>query len=158
MGVSVVWACNCSDIQKSSKCVVQNYNACFKYLSVEKSYTISIWRSRWGYLENLLNNVSKIHGNESGGKTHSPPFRQLTEAETKLLLIMINRVNPDVFGSVWVYAQARVWMGEHFGRIMAPLNDGVGAPLIFCQGGRSDHQKKWMQHAGLEWLFSLSSS
>ena len=45
-------------------------------------------------------------------------------------------------------------MAEHVGRLTAPVLIGVGAAFDFLTG-RKPQAPRWMQRAGLEWLFRL---
>ena len=47
-------------------------------------------------------------------------------------------------------------MAAHLGRIEAPVMIGVGAAFDFLSG-RKRQAPRWIQRAGLEWLFRLAS-
>lgn len=86
--------------------------------------------------------------------TYSPPFRPLTPEEDREMVRMINGANPDI---VWVglsTPKQERWMAEHVGRLTAPVLIGVGAAFDF-HTGRKPQAPRWMQRAGLEWLFRL---
>lgn len=86
--------------------------------------------------------------------TYSPPFRPLTPEEDREMVRMINGANPDI---VWVglsTPKQERWMAEHVGRLTAPVLIGVGAAFDF-HPGRKPQAPRWMQRAGLEWLFRL---
>ncbi len=88
--------------------------------------------------------------------THSPPFRDLTEEEDRFIINLINLATPDI---VWVglsTPKQERWMAAHLGRIEAPVMIGVGAAFDFLSG-RKPQAPRWMQHAGLEWLFRLAT-
>ncbi len=87
---------------------------------------------------------------------YSPPFRPLTAEEDEQVVRMINDAAPDI---VWVglsTPKQERWMAEHVGRLTAPVLIGVGAAFDFLSG-RKRQAPRWMQHAGLEWLFRLLS-
>ena len=83
------------------------------------------------------------------------PNRPLPEAENEAIIHDINRANPDV---VWVGMgtgfQER-WMAANRARLNAPALIGVGAAFDM-HSGWVPQAPKWMQNAGLEWLFRLS--
>ena len=88
--------------------------------------------------------------------THTPPFRDLTEDEDRAVVEAINTASPDI---VWVglsTPKQERWMAVHLGRIEAPVMIGVGAAFDFLSG-RKRQAPRWMQRAGLEWLFRLAS-
>ena len=83
------------------------------------------------------------------------PARPIPEAENEAIIQDINRANPDV---VWVGLgtgfQER-WMAINRPRLTAPVLIGVGAAFDM-HSGWVPQAPKWMQNAGLEWLFRLS--
>jgi len=83
----------------------------------------------------------------------SPPFRELTQVEDKLIINRINRSNPDIlFISLGAPKQEK-WMAIHKGEIKA-IQLGVGAAFDFI-AGNIKQAPKWMQKTYLEWLHRL---
>ena len=88
--------------------------------------------------------------------TISPPFHALSDADDAQLVRSINLATPDI---VWVglgTPKQERWMATHLGRIDAPVMIGVGAAFDFLSGHKRQ-APRWMQRAGLEWLFRLAS-
>ena len=84
----------------------------------------------------------------------SPPFRELTELEKQQMADRINSAWPDV---VWVglgTPKQDLWMGEFREKLEAPVLIAVGAAFNF-HAGRLPQAPRWMQRAGLEWLYRL---
>ena len=87
---------------------------------------------------------------------YSPPFRLLTDTEDQAVVERINASRADI---VWVgigSPRQEAWMAEHNGKLNAPVLIGVGAAFDFLSG-RKRQAPRWVQHAGLEWLFRLSA-
>lgn len=85
---------------------------------------------------------------------YSPPFRPLSEKENAGIIAQINEANPDI---VWVglgTPKQDLWMAAHRAQLTAPVLIGVGAAFDF-HTGRIPQAPRWMQNAGLEWLFRL---
>jgi N-acetylglucosaminyldiphosphoundecaprenol N-acetyl-beta-D-mannosaminyltransferase len=85
---------------------------------------------------------------------HSPPFRELSEAELDEIAAHINAARPDV---VWVgigVPKQEKWMATMRERLDAPVLIGVGAAFDF-HAGLVPQAPAWMQRSGLEWLFRL---
>ena len=83
---------------------------------------------------------------------HAPPFRPLTEDETKGLLSDINASKPDF---LWVGLGApkqEKWIYAHLDRIHAPVQVGIGAAIDFF-ADNIPRAPRWVQRLGLEWLF-----
>jgi N-acetylglucosaminyldiphosphoundecaprenol N-acetyl-beta-D-mannosaminyltransferase len=88
--------------------------------------------------------------------TVSPPFRSMDPAEDAALVDTINAAAPDV---VWIglgSPKQEFWAADHAGHLTAPLILPVGAAFDF-HSGRLRRAPRWMQRAGLEWLFRLGS-
>lgn len=86
--------------------------------------------------------------------TYTPPFRALTPAEEQQLTALVNGLRPDI---VWVglsTPKQERFMATHIDRFDSILMFGVGAAFDFL-AGRVPQAPRWMQRAGLEWLFRL---
>jgi len=84
---------------------------------------------------------------------YSPPFRPLTPEEDERVVEEINASGARIlFVGLGCPKQER-WMAAHKGKVQAVML-GVGAAFDF-HAGRMPLAPKWMQRAGLEWLFRL---
>lgn len=88
--------------------------------------------------------------------TVSPPFRAPSMEEDRELVDRINAAAPDV---VWIglgSPKQEFWAAEHESRLHNPLILPVGAAFDF-HSGRVRRAPRWMQRAGLEWVFRLAA-
>ena len=88
--------------------------------------------------------------------TFTPPFRPLDAAELAALRADVTRARPDI---IWVglsTPKQERFMAEHWQTLDAGLLIGVGAAFDF-HSGRVPQAPRWMQRAGLEWLFRLGT-
>ncbi len=88
--------------------------------------------------------------------TYSPPFRSLSDEERENVIRDIDQSDADI---VWVglgTPKQEKWMAEFVQLLRAPVLIGVGAAFDFLTG-RKPQAPRWMQRAGLEWLFRLIS-
>lgn len=86
--------------------------------------------------------------------SESPPFRDLSEAETDAQIARINESGADI---VWVCLgtpKQERWMAANRSALKAPVLVGVGAALDLV-AGTLRQAPRWMQRSGLEWLFRL---
>ncbi len=86
--------------------------------------------------------------------TYTPPFRPLTEAEENELTALVNGLKPDI---IWVglsTPKQEKFMAAHLDKFDTTLMFGVGAAFDFL-AGRVPQAPRWIQRAGLEWLFRL---
>jgi N-acetylglucosaminyldiphosphoundecaprenol N-acetyl-beta-D-mannosaminyltransferase len=83
----------------------------------------------------------------------SPPFRTLTSAEDAAYTAQILESGAHILFVGIGCPRQEIWMAEHQDRIPAVML-GVGAAFNF-HSGHVKHAPRWMQTAGLEWLFRL---
>lgn len=107
-----------------------------------------------GVAEELKESCEKNFGNQNVVGCYSPPFRKMTGEELKALGMEINASGADV-----------VWIGlstpkqEYFARAISPFVKvhfivTVGAAFDF-HSGKLRKAPRYIQNAGLEWLFRL---
>ena len=122
--------------------------------SAAKGYRHFFYGGAQGVPEQLAARLQERFPGLQVAGTFSPPFRPLTPEEDDQIIQMINEAAPDI---VWVglsTPKQERWMAEHVGRLTAPVLIGVGAAFDFLTG-RKPQAPRWMQRAGLEWLFRL---
>lgn len=87
--------------------------------------------------------------------TVSPPFRELTQNEDEDYIRQINASGVKIlFVGIGCPKQEK-WMAKHKDRLHCVMI-GVGAAFDFFSGEKK-HAPRWMQKAGLEWIFRLAS-
>ena len=85
----------------------------------------------------------------------APPFRELTEIEEANYIDEINASGVKIlFVGIGCPKQER-WMAKHKDKLNCVMI-GVGAAFDFFSG-RKKHAPRWMQTAGLEWVFRFAS-
>lgn len=87
--------------------------------------------------------------------TYPPPFgKKWDRVEDKKILRAIKKFKPHVlFVGVGAPRQEN-WIYKHWQALEVPVSIGVGAAFDFLTGAKK-RTPKWMQKAGLEWLFRL---
>jgi len=86
----------------------------------------------------------------------SPPFSPVNDEQDRDAISKINASGADI---LWVGLGApkqEYWMADHLGKVEIPVMVGVGAAFDFLSGAKRQ-APKWMQRAGLEWLYRLVS-
>jgi N-acetylglucosaminyldiphosphoundecaprenol N-acetyl-beta-D-mannosaminyltransferase len=85
----------------------------------------------------------------------APPFRELSVEEDAAVVQGIKASGAQIlFVGLGCPKQER-WMARHKGRVGGVML-GVGAAFDFLAGVKPE-APRWMQHAGLEWLFRLAT-
>ena len=88
--------------------------------------------------------------------TYTPPFRPLSALEETALARQIAAAAPDILWVGLSTPKQERWMAEHIGRLQVPVMIGVGAAFDF-HAGLKRQAPRWVQRAGLEWLFRLGT-
>lgn len=107
-------------------------------------------------VEKLAENLKKRFPGLQITGYESPPFRTLTSSEDEKAQERINDAEPDI---LWVglgSPKQEQWMHSHTGQIKSPVMVGVGAAFDFLSGVKPQ-APRWIQRAGLEWLYRLIS-
>lgn len=88
--------------------------------------------------------------------THAPPMMPWEElAEDEETLARIRDAKPDVLFAAFGAPKQELWLDAVRGCLRVPVSIGVGAAFDFA-AGTVKRAPRWMQKAGLEWLFRLS--
>jgi len=85
----------------------------------------------------------------------SPPFRSLTVAEDEACIRQITESGARILFVGIGCPKQENWMAAHKGKLSCVMI-GVGAAFDFFSGRRKQ-APRWMQQAGLEWLFRLAN-
>ena len=107
-------------------------------------------------VEMLVSKLSKRFPDLQVAGVESPPFQTLDEMETDEAVERIQSTAPDI---VWVglgSPKQEQWMHDHVGKLGIPVLVGVGAAFDFLSGAKPQ-APRWIQRAGLEWLYRLVS-
>jgi N-acetylglucosaminyldiphosphoundecaprenol N-acetyl-beta-D-mannosaminyltransferase len=122
--------------------------------SIEQGYSHYFYGGAQGVPELLAERLQQRFPGLHVAGTCSPPFRALTAEEDAHIVTQLNQAAPDI---IWVglgTPKQDLWMAAHRSQLNAPVLIAVGAAFDF-HAGKISQAPKWMQSAGLEWLFRL---
>lgn len=86
--------------------------------------------------------------------SYSPPFRALSDSESKEIITLINNTRPDI---IWVGLGApkqEYWIADNWQKLKPAILMGVGAAFDF-HANTKKRAPVWIRHLGLEWLHRL---
>jgi N-acetylglucosaminyldiphosphoundecaprenol N-acetyl-beta-D-mannosaminyltransferase len=86
--------------------------------------------------------------------TYTPPFRPLSAVEEQQLAQRLEALQPDFMWIGLSTPKQEQFMAKYAGRFAAKVMLGVGAAFDM-HSGRTKQAPRWMQRAGLEWMFRL---
>lgn len=86
----------------------------------------------------------------------SPPFRPLSEQETRALCRRIRQAGTDLLFVAFGQPKGELWIYRNLHRLGVPMSVQLGASFDFV-AGRVRRAPRWMQRSGLEWLHRVAS-
>ena len=84
----------------------------------------------------------------------SPPFAPLLEMDHAGICQTIRAANPDLLFVSFGCPKQEKWINMNYRALNVPVAVGVGATIDFLAGAVS-RAPRWMQQAGLEWIYRL---
>ena len=107
-----------------------------------------------GVPENLASSLCRQHPGLSVAGCLSPPFGKWKHDDERRLIAAIEESDADI---VWVCLgspRQEVWMRQNTHLLPRSVLIGVGAAFDFLTG-RKPQAPRWIQRAGMEWMFRL---
>ncbi|HVV73738.1 MAG TPA: WecB/TagA/CpsF family glycosyltransferase [Verrucomicrobiae bacterium] len=87
--------------------------------------------------------------------SYSPPYNQLLAIDHECIKARIVEASPDLLLVCLGCPKQEKWMAMHYRGLGVPVTAGVGGTIDFL-AGQVKRAPRWIQKAGLEWLFRLS--
>ncbi len=122
---------------------------------VKKKWRHFYYGGEKGTPEKLSEELSKNYPGLIVSGVYSPPFRELSEAEDRQVIEMINNARPDI---LWVglgLLKQERWIADHINKLEVPLLVGVGAAFDFY-AGNVKRAPLFYRKIGLEWLYRVA--
>lgn len=85
---------------------------------------------------------------------YCPPFANLLDMNHQDICTKIRVAKPDLLFVAFGCPKQEKWISMHYRSLGVPVSVGVGATIDFI-AGTAKRAPKWMQRAGLEWVFRL---
>lgn len=153
-GMPLVWLCRRAGYRETRRVYGPDLllAACERFLTTGARHFF--YGGAEGVADLLARRLSERYPGLALAGTYSPPFRPLTEDED---VAVIRRIDDSEADIVWVglsTPKQERWMAAHVGQVAAPVLIGVGAAFDF-HAGLKKQAPRWMQRAGLEWLYRL---
>jgi len=154
-GMPIVWWGRARGFRDIEKAYAPDIMDAMFRRSVEPGYRHFFYGGAEGVAKSLCARLARRYPGLAIAGSHSPPFRELSEAEEESLARDIERTRPDV---VWVglgCPKQERWIARNRPRLSAPVLIGVGAGFDFLAGS-ARRAPLWIQRSGFEWLFRLA--
>ena len=155
-GMPVVWLCRMKGFRDVRRVYGPDLMLEVCRVSEKAGYRHYFLGGEEGVPEQLARNLKIRFPLLQVAGSYSPPFRELTPAETDEMIARVNQNRPDI---LWVglgSPKQEQWMASNVESLGVPVTIGVGAAFDF-HAGKKKQAPRWMQRSGLEWLFRLAS-
>lgn len=155
-GMPLVWLCRLHGHKEVERVYGPDLLLAACEYGLEQGWRHYFYGGAEGVPELLAERLSARFAGLQVAGAYSPPFRPLTPEEDDAVVARINAAEADI---LWIGLGApkqEYWMAAHLGRVSTPVMIGVGAAFDF-HAGLKKQAPRWMQRAGLEWLFRLLS-
>lgn len=108
-----------------------------------------------GVAAQAATNLQLRHSHLQVVGTYSPPYDFFDDAaENKKIVAMIRAARPDLLFVGFGAPKQEKWIQRHQHELNVPVSIGVGASFEYL-AQTALRAPKWMQRAGLEWLFRI---
>jgi N-acetylglucosaminyldiphosphoundecaprenol N-acetyl-beta-D-mannosaminyltransferase len=153
-GMPLVWFCRFQGHKEVTRVYGPDLMLAFCEHSVAGGYRHFFYGGAPGVAEKLAVTMQQRYPGLQVAGTYSPPFRPVGAIEEAAVIAKINALQPDI---IWVglgTPKQDYWLAQHRPMLNAPVLVAVGAAFDMLSGS-IPQAPRWMQRAGLEWLFRL---
>lgn len=106
-------------------------------------------------LGQALRNVETRHPKIQIAGSYSPPFAPLDRMDHGGICERIRQAKPDLLLVFFGCPKQEKWIARNYEALGVPVSIGVGATIDFL-AGTVKRAPRWMQIAGMEWIFRLA--
>jgi N-acetylglucosaminyldiphosphoundecaprenol N-acetyl-beta-D-mannosaminyltransferase len=153
-GAPMVWSSRWAGVGISDRVTGRDFMlACCARAEVE-GWSSFFYGGKPGLAEQVVDVLRARFPNLTIAGTHAPPFHLDADEVDQVGVDAINASGADL---VWVCLSTpkqELWMAHHRDRLWPTALFGVGAAFDYIAGSLP-RAPRWMQRAGLEWLFRL---
>lgn len=154
-GMPLVWGLRLLGVGRATRVYGPDLTPVLLKTAEQEAIPVGFYGAAPEVLAKLLTRVRRRFPHLRISYAYAPPFRPLSAEEDAQVVENIERAGVRLlFVGLSTPKQER-WMAAHRGRIPAVMI-GVGAAFDFLAGVKPQ-APQWMQRAGLEWLFRLST-
>jgi N-acetylglucosaminyldiphosphoundecaprenol N-acetyl-beta-D-mannosaminyltransferase len=123
-------------------------------LAAERGYGVFLLGAAAGVAEGAAQVLRRRHPALRIVGTYSPPFGPFTDEEDAHMVRLVRSAQPQMLFVAFGAPKQDHWIDRHLDELGVPICVGVGGTLDLL-AGRLPRAPRWMQSAGLEWVFRL---
>jgi N-acetylglucosaminyldiphosphoundecaprenol N-acetyl-beta-D-mannosaminyltransferase len=154
-GMPLVWMLRALGAKPASRVYGPDLTVAVLEAAQAAGIAVGFYGSSEQVLGSLVANLRRRFPRLEVAYRQAPPFRPLSALEDEEAVRAIKDSGARILFVGLGGAKQDLWMAEHRGRVPAVML-GVGAAFDFLAGTKPQ-ASRWMQNAGLEWLFRLAT-
>jgi len=154
-GTPLVWASRLLGNRLPERVAGSDLAPVLLKVAAEKKYRVFLLGSTPDSVEQAAARVRRDHPSLLLAGFYSPPFSELLEMDHEEIKRRVREARPDILFVAFGCPKAEKWMAMHYRELGVPVVAGVGATIDFL-AGRVKRAPRWMQQAGMEWLFRMA--
>jgi len=154
-GMPLVWMLRWLGVKAATRVYGPDLTLAVLRAAEEAGVAVGFYGSSEEVLARLVANLRRRFPRLEVSFHNAPPFRPLSEQEDEDAVRTIGESGARILFVGLGGAKQDLWMAEHRGRVPAVML-GVGAAFDFLAGTKPQ-APRWMQNAGLEWMFRLAT-
>lgn len=154
-GMPLVWYLRDSGFPKAERVCGPDLMSALFQRSQQSGYSHFLYGASKDTLARMTERLAREFPRAKVAGTYSPPYRELSDAESHEADSLINAMQPDI---VWVGLGAPKqdrWMVTHRPRLNAPVLIGVGAAFDMF-AGTVRRAPRIVRKTGFEWTFRVA--
>jgi N-acetylglucosaminyldiphosphoundecaprenol N-acetyl-beta-D-mannosaminyltransferase len=153
-GMPLVWVGRCKGAREMDRVYGPDLMLAIMELSERTGWRHFFYGGANGTVEMLKEKLLARFPTLQVAGTYEPPFRPLHAVEEEQLRETVRRARVDMMWIGLSTPKQERFMARHLEKFDVTLMFGVGAAFDF-HAGRVPQAPRWMQRAGLEWLYRL---
>ena len=122
-------------------------------LSAKNNFSVFLLGASPGVGEKLKQTILQQYPNCKVAGIYVPPFMKVFSGiENDKMIQAVNDAAPDILLVSLTAPKQDIWIAQNMHLVSAPIQVGIGGAFE-VMAGLAKRSPKWMQSAGLEWLF-----
>lgn len=122
--------------------------------AAERGHRVFFLGAQPGVAAEAASTLSRMYAGLEVAGVEAPELAALSPQEHEDLIARIRNARPDLLLVAFGQPKGEIWLAEHVQSLGVPACVQVGASFDFVTG-RVPRAPRWMQRAGLEWLYRV---
>jgi len=153
-GTPVMWISNWMGRPLKQKVVGPSVTLALCELAAKKHYKVFVLGGKEGSAEKALENIKNMYGNFES-EYYCPPFGfEKDEQETKKIVKMLTYSKADILLMALSAPKQEIFVEKYRRKFGIPVTFGAGIAIDYF-AGRIKQAPKWINKAGMEWLYRM---